>query len=288
MLETFHLPDGRSLTYREYGKPDGPPVFFFHGWPGEGHQGSLLHEAALQQGARLIAPNRPGIGGSTPQPERTLLDWPPLVAALADALGITRFRLLGLSGGGPYAHATAWALGPRVKAYTTVCGALPAAPGPNRRHLSPVYQGMLAVHDHAPWLLQSALIPTVRVARAPLPRPLLWLGLRTVGPSDRAVLWPKESFARYFPAFRNAMRSGMSGLWEDGKPYSSPWLFDPVEIRTPLTIWHGTQDRNFSCKGAAEFASRLPHAKFVQTNDGHYSILGNQAAPAIADLLSRG
>ena len=288
MLETFRQSDGRTLTYRQYGQPDGEPVFFFHGWPGESHQASLLHDAALQLGVRLISPNRPGIGGSSPQPERSLLDWPPLVAGLADALGITRFRIFGLSGGGPYAHACAWALGSQVRACTTVCGALPAAPGEGRRHLSPVYRGMLAVHDHAPWLLHSALVPTVRVARVPLPRPLLWLGLRTVGPSDRAVLWPKESFARYFPAFRNAMRSGMSGLWEDGRPFSSKWPFDPTEIRTPLTIWHGAQDRNFSCDGAAEFAACLPHAKFIRTDDGHYSILSNQAGPALEDLLSRG
>ena len=286
MLENFDLGGGRTLTYRQYGREDGEPVFFFHGWPGESHQGSLLHDAALACGARIIAPNRPGIGGSSRQPERTLLDWPPLVAALADQLGISAFRVLGLSGGGPYAHACAWALGSRVKAYTTVCGALPAAPGRGRRHLSPVYQGMLAVHDTAPWLLQSFLVPTVRVARVPLPRPLLWLGLRTVGPSDRAVLWPRESFAKYFPAFRNAMRSGMSGIWEDGSPYSAPWLFDIEEIRTPLTVWHGTQDRNFSCDGAAEFASRLPHAKFIRTGDGHYSILSNQAAPILQALLA--
>ncbi len=286
MLEFLHLPHGRILAYRQYGAPDGPPVFFFHGWPGESHQASLLHEAALQLGIRVVAPNRPGIGGSSPQPERGLLDWPPLVAALADALGITRFRVIGLSGGGPYAHACAWALGQRVSAYATVCGALPAAPGPSRRHLSLVYRGMLAIHDRAPWLLQSSLIPMVRLARLPLPRPLLWIGLRSVGPSDRAALWPKHSFAKYFPAFRHAMQSGMTGLWEDGKPYSSAWPFDLAEILTPLTIWHGSQDRNFTCEGAATFAANLTHASFIRTEDGHYSILQNQAVPVLQNLFA--
>lgn len=288
MLQSFALPSGGVLTFREYGAADGQPVFFFHGWPGESQQGSLIDVAARQQGVRVIAPNRPGIGGSSPQPERSLLDWPPAVGALADALGIGRFRVLGLSGGGPYAHACAWALDQRVMSYATVCGALPAAPGPGRRHLSPVYQGMLAVHDYVPWLLQSALIPAVRVARIPPPRPLLWLGLRTLGPSDRAALWPKESFPQFFPAFLAAMRSGMSGLWEDGKPYSSPWAFDPAETRVPSTIWHGSQDRNFACPGAAEFAARLPLAEFIQTGDGHYSILSNQASAVLEKLLSQG
>ncbi len=288
MLREFFLPSGQRLTYWEYGQPEGEPVFFFHGWPGEGHQGSLIHEAACAQGVRIIAPNRPGIGGSSPQPDRSLLDWPPLVAALADHLKVGRFRVIGLSGGGPYALATAWALGARVIAVATVCGALPAAPGPGRRHLSPVYRAMLLVHDHTPWLLQAALIPTVRLARIPPPRPLLWLGLWAVGPSDRAALWPRDRFPLFYPAFTNAMRSGMSGLWEDGQPYSSPWPFDPAEIRAPVTVWHGTQDRNFACAGAAELSSRLPQAEYVQTDDGHYSILGNQAAAILRRLLAAG
>jgi pimeloyl-ACP methyl ester carboxylesterase len=285
MLHTFKLPSDRILTYREYGCPNGQPVFFFHGWPGEAQQASLIHQAALERGVRLIAPNRPGIHGSALQPERSLLDWPPVMAALADSLGLDRFRLIGLSGGGPYALACAWALGRRVVATATVCGALPCAPGPGRRHLSPVYRGMLAMHDHTPPLLKGALIPLSLMGRIKPPRAVLWLALKTLGPRDRAALWPKENMAKYFPAFQNSMRSGMPGLWEDAKPYSTPWPFALAEIRSPLTIWHGTQDTNFSCRGAAALAAGIPHAKYVETEEGHYSILPNQAGPVLDDLM---
>ena len=284
MLKSMRI-GAQTVAWREYGKAEGEPVFFLHGWPGESHQGSLIHGAALQRGVRILAVNRPGIGGSSRQPGRGLLDWPPLLAAMADALGVERFRILGLSGGGPYALAAMWALGGRVIAGATVCGALPAAPGPGRRYLSPVYQMMLALHDRAPWLLQAALVPLVRVARVPPPRPLLWLGLRTLGPSDRAALWPRDRFPQYFPGFQNAMRSGMRGLWEDGKPFSSPWPFDPAEIRCPLTLWHGKQDRNFAIAGAAALAARIPGAHFRGTDDGHYSILANQAGPVLEALM---
>lgn len=286
MLLNFALPDGGRLAYREYGDPDGEPVFFLHGWPGESHQAVLLHEAAVEKRVRLVAPNRPGIGGSTAMTGRTLLDWPPMLAALADHLQIRRFRLLGLSGGGPYALACAWALGKRVIACATVCGALPAAPGPERRQLSPVYRFMLGVHDHTPWLLKGALVPLVRITRIPPPRPFLWLVLRGVGPQDRAALWKRESFVHYFPGFQNAMRSGMRGLWEDGDPYSSPWPFNPAEIRSPLVIWHGTQDKNFSCQGAEALAARLPGAQFHKVEEGHYSILGNRARAILDSLLA--
>lgn len=288
MLHTFRLPSGQVLSFREYGCPRGPALFFFHGWPGEAQQGSLIHQAALDRGLRLIAPNRPGISASSSQAGRSLLDWPPLVQALADHLQLDRSFVLGLSGGGPYALATAWALGPSVRATAIVCGALPAAPGPARRHLSPVYQAMLALHDRAPWLLQAALAAAVRLGRIPPPRAALWLALRILGPRDRAALWPKERFAQFYPAFRRAMQSGMRGLWEDAQPYALAWPFDPAEIRSPLSFWHGTQDRNFACAAAAAFAAGLPTATFHACEDGHYSILTNQAGPILDDLLARG
>jgi pimeloyl-ACP methyl ester carboxylesterase len=289
MLRQFSLPGGGLLEWREYGDPAGTPVFFFHGWPGESHQGALIHDEALEKKVRLICPNRPGIGGSSRQPGRDLLDWPPMVAALADHLGVDRFRILGLSGGGPYALACAWALGKsRVIACATVCGALPALPGPDRRRLSPVYQLMLHTHDRAPWLLQWALIPLTRVARIPPPRPLLWLALRTLGPRDREALQDRAAFQLYFPGFQNAMRSGMRGLWEDGHPYASAWPFDPAGITVPLVVWHGTQDKNFACAGAAKLAAGIPGAAYHEVEDGHYSILRNQARPILDTLLDLG
>lgn len=289
MLQQFTLPDGGILTWREYGDPAGTPVFFFHGWPGESHQGALIHEAAREKGVRLISPNRPGIGGSSRQPGRNLLDWPPMVTALADHLKIDRFRVLGLSGGGPYALACAWALGRhRVPACATVCGALPGAPGPDRRRLSPIYQLMLGTHDHAPWLLQGALIPLVRAGRIPPPRPLLRLALLALGPRDRTALLEKDAFLLYFPGFQNAMRSGMRGLWDDGHPYASRWPFDPAAITVPLVVWHGTQDRNFDCRGAARLAAAVPGAQYHEVEEGHYSILRNCARPILDSLLALG
>lgn len=286
MLHSFSLPDGGVLTFREYGDPAGKPVFFFHGWPGESHQAALIHAAALEKGARIIAPNRPGIGGSSRQPGRQFLDWPPLVTALADHLEVDRFRLLGLSGGGPYALACAWAMGKRIAGCATVCGALPAAPGPGRRRLSPVYRFMLGLHDHAPWALQGALVPLVRVARVPPPRPLLWLALRGLGPQDRESLWNKPNFALFFPGFQNAMRSGMRGLWEDGDGYSAAWPFDPSEIRVPVVVWHGSQDKNFAWQGAARLSNSIPGAVFHRVEEGHYSILGNRGREILGSLLA--
>ena len=80
------------------------PIMFFHGFPGSRLRASSIgHEAAARAGVRVIAPDRPGMGLSTFQPGRRIVDWPGDVAALADALGLPTFAVAGVSGGGPYA-----------------------------------------------------------------------------------------------------------------------------------------------------------------------------------------
>jgi len=86
--------DGRRLAFREYGAVDGAPVFNFHGWPGSRLDFAANDAAA---GVRVVAVDRPGMGGSDFQRRRRVLDWPADVAAVADAFGLDRFAVLGFS-----------------------------------------------------------------------------------------------------------------------------------------------------------------------------------------------
>ena len=86
----------------------------FHGLPGSHVQASLLDKHARRAGVRLIAPDRPGFGGSPPAPDRTILSWTHDVQQLADHLGLARFGVLGISCGGAYALACAHELGERL------------------------------------------------------------------------------------------------------------------------------------------------------------------------------
>lgn len=56
------LPDGRNLGYADYGDPLGKPIFYFHGWPSSRLEGMTFHAAGLKLGARIISPDRPGLG----------------------------------------------------------------------------------------------------------------------------------------------------------------------------------------------------------------------------------
>lgn len=94
---TVRLPDGRTIALEEYGASAGPPVLYFHGWPASRLEAGLIPELPV----RVLAFDRPGYGRSSPQPGRTLLDWPQDVADVADRLGLGQFHVVGLSGGAP-------------------------------------------------------------------------------------------------------------------------------------------------------------------------------------------
>jgi len=64
-------------------------------------------EDAQARGIRLISYDRPGYGGSTPQPDRTVASAAEDVAAIAEALGCERLLVWGISGDGPHALACA-------------------------------------------------------------------------------------------------------------------------------------------------------------------------------------
>lgn len=116
-LRTVTRPDGRRLAWAEYGDPVGEPLLYMHGTPSCHLEATAfaIDRAAARLGVRLIVIDRPGMSDSAFQRGRRVLDWPGDVAVVADRLSIEQFAVLGYSGGGPYAAATAHALPERVQ-----------------------------------------------------------------------------------------------------------------------------------------------------------------------------
>jgi len=254
------------------GDPDGFPLFFFHGWPSGASQGAVYDEAARELGLRIIALNRPGIGRSSPDPGHCPATWPQRVAAAADALEIREFAVLAVSGGGPYALATAHGLPDRVVACTVVSGAPPLHGRTRSKELFWWYRFLIAFRDRFPDLAEAgvgALDPLVR--RRP-PGWVLAVAGRVMPRRDReAVRSPAAALS--FLGFREAMDSGARAVLADGAHYTRPWGFDLTEIRVPVRFWHGTRDHNFGWKLVEDLAARIPGARthFLR-DEGHYSI----------------
>src|SRR5437762_4583440 len=153
-IRSLTLSNGSAVALSEYGDPRGVPIFFCHGWPSSRTMAELAHEAARDLGARIISPDRPGIRDSQFQHDRRLIDWPPLLNEIADRLGIDRFRILAISGGAPYAYASAWVTPERVEKIAVVSGAPPLDRLSDLDGLLPIHRKMLVLREKSPWMLK--------------------------------------------------------------------------------------------------------------------------------------
>jgi pimeloyl-ACP methyl ester carboxylesterase len=218
---------------------------------------------------------------------RKLVDWAPIVEALADKLSLERFRILAISGGAPYAFATAWALGERVRAVAIVSGAPPIAELTDHTGLWRLHRWMLAVHARSPGLSRTlfrmakpfaATRPPVRI------RPLL---LKLLQPCDADVLRDTAAFEACFESSRRAWRASTTGVLADAEIYAQPWGFPLEEVRTPVHLWHGTKDRTFSPRLAEGMAARLPDCRLHIVEGGHYSLPVRNMHRILAELIER-
>jgi pimeloyl-ACP methyl ester carboxylesterase len=135
---TMTLSDSRRLSYARYGAPSGPVIFCLHGLPGSRTQGAYFHAAATNLGARIIRVDCPGVGFSSPQPGRTVLEHADDIVHPTKHLDIDQFSVLGCSGGRPYALACAKTIPrERLRGVALVAGVGPSDIG---------FSGMNAAH----------------------------------------------------------------------------------------------------------------------------------------------
>jgi len=285
----IRLENGGVIAFEEYGDENGLPVIFCHGWPSSRTMARLTDKAARDLGIRIISPDRPGISGSSLQPNRKLLDWPALVQRLVDSLDIGEFRVLAVSGGAPYAYATARAMPERVRAIAIVSGAIPIVDLPGREGLLPLYRWMLALHRTRPQLLRKLFYVARPILSLRLPvglRPLL-LKLLMLRPCDEDSLRDSAAFEAVFESQRRAWRGSAEGVMADAQIYAQPWGFRIEEVRVPVRLWHGNEDRAFSVRLAEEIARQLPNckARFVD-GAGHYSLPIRYMREILEDLIS--
>ncbi len=234
----IRLRDGRALAYAEWGPAGGRPVLHFHGVP-DGRFSWGGGSACKDRGVRLIAVDRPGIGGSDPKPGRSVADWPADAEELAEQLGLDRFAVSGWSAGGAYALACAHELQPRIDAVALVSGAGRLdLPGFVEQMSTAAAWRLAARVPSAMTLAYSALAHLAR--RSPgAARKVLFSG---VPKADRKVIDRPNVGERLVSAYVEATRTGGRGVTEDMRALLSPWSFDPSEIDLPVHLIHGTED----------------------------------------------
>lgn len=266
---TVVLPDGRRLACTALGPPDGLPVVQLHGAIGTPMRGCPRTERALQEaGVRLLLPARPGFGGSDPAPGRTLVSWPDDVRALADALGLPRFAVLGVSAGGPYAAACARALGDRVAVTVLASGTVPLwGPGALGADTPLLRLGARTVrHPRASRVASELLVRAVRAR----PQAVVGLVERRGGAADRAHL-DADRRAQMTAGILEATGAGPACILDDVRLALGPWGFAPAEVPGEVLLWHGADDATVPVGHALAHSAPIPGLRTtVLDGEGHF------------------
>ncbi len=282
------LPDARRMAVYHFGDPQGTPVFFFHGWPSDAGTGVLLDAAARKHHLHVIAPDRPGIGRSDPKPNRTLADWPGDVRAIAAHYRLGKFAVLGISGGGPYALATARAMPGQVTSVTVVSGVPPLDDPRDVDTLPASYRRLMRGQSDHPESMRVQFRAARPLLSHVVPDAFLYLGTLNLPAPDRAALANPRTAAAVFGGMRRSWRSSSDGVYEDAVLYASPWSFSPSQIRTPVEFWHGALDRNFPPELARKLAAKIPGARIhIVPDEGHYSLPVKHAEAILAPLARK-
>jgi len=270
------LNDGRRLSFDEFGDRQGKPVFYFHGFPGSRLEASLAARIAIDTRVRFIGIDRPGYGLSSFKPGRALADWADDVIGLADALGIDRFSILGVSGGGPYAVACACKIPDRLDAVGIVCGMGPVAVPGLLSDMPWMYRHGLRIAGRFP-KIATALYPFSAFFFRYYPERMLSYISSKVAEPDKIALRNPDLSDVLCTSFQEAFRRSLQWPAADVVLYSRPWGFDLADIRIPVHLWHGEKDRIVPPAMGHHVAETIPACRATfYADEGHFSIILNR------------
>jgi pimeloyl-ACP methyl ester carboxylesterase len=276
----IQLRDGRLLGYAEYGVTAGQPVLAFHGTPGSRLMLRIADAPAQRLGVRLIAPDRPGYGLSSPQPGRQIADWADDMTELAGALGLERFAVAGISGGGPYAEACAWKMPERITVAGIISGMGPLV-DEVRAELGRTHRAGFAMMRTVPIVLR-ALMGGANVGWQRAPKLLMSRIHALLPPVDQAIVAHREVQESLRAGLREGFRQGGRGASDELALFARPWSFRLADIRAPVRLWHGEADPIVPAAMGHYAARTIPdcRAEFLP-GAGHYWVFGH-----IEELLS--
>ncbi len=270
--------DGRTLACLEVGDPAGPLVLHNHGGPSSRLEARLFAEVAAKNGLRLVCVDRPGIGRSTHQKERSYAGWADDLVAIADASGARTFGVTGWSEGGPWALAAAAHVDPaRLRHVSSIAGGSYGAFGDNwaadRLSKADAFGGALALRFTPGFRLMYAALGLTATR---FPRSFVNQVRKAVNEYDRAILRRPDVEAAFAEMAAECFAQGSDGLVRDSLLLYRRWAFDVTKIERRVHFWQGTDDRLVAASINRTVADRMPGAVWHPVEGaGHFVAVGS-------------
>ena len=288
--QTLRLKDGRTLGYAEYGDPDGRPVLEFHGWPGCRYEAWAYDEAGKKLGARVIGIDRPGFGLSTYKRAYRITDWPKDVAEFADALGIQKFPVLGISSGSPSAAVCARFLSDRLISCALVSPLAPLKVEGEKidakKHIEKTEIQIAHLANTVSLAARLAFWYITRQFKKD-PDKALQQFTKDMPESDLALMSDealKDHFKRTaLECSRNGTRGPIASVGLEVKP----WGFRLQDIAMHVDIWQGELDNLALPAGSKYMASKLPDCELhMIPGAGHLTVVATHAEDVLRKALA--
>jgi pimeloyl-ACP methyl ester carboxylesterase len=269
--------DGRVLRVRDAGEPDGAVVMYFHGTPGSRLDLCFGEQLAAGRGVRLVSFDRPGYGGSIPAPFG-LASIAADAHAVADGLGVGRFAVLGMSGGGPGALAAAAVPGGRVIRAGVASGTGPFQLVPGALdELDDDDLATLSLLPGDPAAAAAAFAagfePLAELSRVSGGSGVVSAFREMLSARDRELLDDRQYASAFTATVREGLRPGTSGAGWDNVSWIGEWDIDVSAVRCPVLLWYGSDDPFSLPTHRVWLSENLPRARLVEHDgEGHLGI----------------
>ena len=269
--------DRRKLAYVEFGDPTSLLVIHNHGGPSSRLEGRLLANGATSNGLRLVSVDRPGIGRSTPQKDRSYESWANDLLTIADALGYREFGVSGWSEGGPWPLAAAAYLDPaRLRHVTSIAGGNYGTFGNMwaAKFMDQIEAvgGQLALHHRLAFHLMYEILA---LDATHFRKSYINTIIKTVNEYDAKLLSDPGIAEAFADMSAECFAQGSEPLVDDSELLYHQWAFDVTRIERPVHMWQGTEDRLVPYPINKEISDRMPGSVWHEVaGAGHLVAIG--------------
>jgi pimeloyl-ACP methyl ester carboxylesterase len=275
---TFKLSSGRTLGWYEHGSTNGVPVIFC---TGAGMSGILgVGVDGFSPSIRLIAIDRPGLGLSDPDPDKTLHSWSEDVRELISQMSLdVKPSAIGFSQGAPFAYALANA--GVVESLAIVSGQDDFCDPASFQKLPESVRAFVEqVQGKDPELLKF-------LANGDADG-FFKLVLSMSSPHDQNYYGSEPFKSAYLQSLKLGFSQGADGYVLDLLNSISAWPFNLEAIRTPVHLWYGKKDANstHSPDFGQHAKTRLPNSERTVLEQAGGSLLWTHTEMILRSLLN--
>lgn len=276
------LPDRRQVAYETYGDDEGEPAVLLHGFSDSRLTGGAFDAAARDLGVRLVVPDRPGHGLSTGRLV-SFEDAARWTTTFAGVLGLGRFPLLAVSGGAPFALATARFAPQRLERVIVVSGLGPPELGTAGMRAG--QRAAIAAASRAPAAAAGVLAGIARLATIS-PALFLWMVGSASSSTDARAAKEPSSAATMARPFVEAYHQGPGGVAAELRLVLRPWSFQPEDVDVAVHFEHGADDATVPPSVPRVLAARIPGATTsIRAGVGHFTLVPSYATEILQAVV---